>query len=98
MRLETQSRLGYTSDVSTVRVGGIIFQVFPYDHEPRHVHALYAGIEVIVDLLDDRSVALSERVDAIAPGDAKRSDVKKILNAARDHFDELVAAWEKMHP
>lgn len=84
--------------MSTVRVGGIIFQVFPYDHEPRHVHGLYAGIEVIVDLLDDRAVALSDRVDAIAPTNAKRSDVKKVLKAARDHFDELVAAWETMHP
>ena len=61
-------------------------------------HALYAGIEVIIDLLDDRAVALSDRVDAIAPGNAKRSDVKKVLKAAQDHFDELVAAWERMHP
>lgn len=81
-----------------MRVGGIIFQVFPYDHEPRHVHALYAGIQVIIDLLDDRAVALSNRTDAIAPGNAKRSDVKKVLTAAQEHFDELVAAWEGMHP
>jgi hypothetical protein len=86
------------SGVSTVRVGGIVFQVFPYDHEPRHVHGLYAGTEVVIDLLDDRAVALADRIDAISPADAKRSDVKKLLNAARDHFDELVAAWEKMHP
>jgi Domain of unknown function (DUF4160) len=64
----------------------------------RHVHGLYAGTEAIIDLLDDRAVALSDRIDAISPADAKRSDVKKLLNAARDHFDELVAAWEKMHP
>jgi hypothetical protein len=63
--------------VSTVRVRGIIFQVFPYDHEPRHVHALYAGIEVIIDLLDDRAIALSDHVGAIAPANAKRNDVKK---------------------
>lgn len=84
--------------MSAVRVGGIVFQVFPYDHEPRHVHGLYAGIEVIVDLLDDRAVTLSDRIGAVAPANAKRSDVKKILKAARDHFDALVAAWEKMHP
>lgn len=81
-----------------MRVGSVIFQVFPYDHEPRHVHALHAGIAVIIDLLDDRAVALSDRAGAIAPADAKRSDVKKVLRIARDHFDELVAAWEKMHP
>ncbi|MEO6834694.1 MAG: DUF4160 domain-containing protein [Candidatus Tumulicola sp.] len=81
-----------------MRVGSVIFQLFPYDHEPRHVHALYAGIEVVIDLLDDRTVALSDRVGAIAPANAKRSDVKKVLQVARDHFDDLVAAWEKMHP
>ncbi|MHB8432350.1 MAG: DUF4160 domain-containing protein [Candidatus Tyrphobacter sp.] len=84
--------------MSSVRIGGIIFQLFPVDHEPRHVHALYAGIEVIVDLLDDRTVALADRTDRISPGNAKRSDVKKILRVAAEHFDELVAAWERMHP
>ena len=84
--------------VSTVRIGGIIFQLFPVDHEPRHVHALYAGTRVVVDLLDDRTVALASREDAIQPANAKRSDVKRILRAAAEHFDVLVAAWEKMHP
>jgi hypothetical protein len=84
--------------VSSVRIGGIIFQIFPVDHEPRHVHALYAGIALIVDLLDDRTVALANRPDRISPGNAKRSDVKKILRVAAAHFDELVAAWERMHP
>lgn len=75
-----------------------MFQLFPIDHEPRHVHALYAGIEVIVDLLDDRTVALSDRTDAISPANAERNDVKKILKVAAEHFDELLAAWERMHP
>jgi len=90
--------LGYDWPVSSVRVGGIIFQFFPVDHEPRHAHAHYAGIEVIVDLLDDRTVALSEREDRIQPANAKRSDVKKILKTAAEHFDDLVAACERMHP
>jgi Domain of unknown function (DUF4160) len=84
--------------VSTVRIGGIIFQLFPVDHEPRHVHALYAGTRVVLDLLDDRTVALASREDAIQPANAKRSDVKRILRVAAAHFDVLVAAWEKMHP
>ncbi len=84
--------------MSSVRIGGIVFQLFPVDHEPRHVHGLYAGVRVVVDLLDDRTVALSNREDCIRPANAKRSDVTKILTAARDNFDVLVAAWEKMHP
>jgi hypothetical protein len=35
--------------------------------------------------------------DAVQPGNAKRSDVKKILNAAALHFEELAALWEEMH-
>jgi hypothetical protein len=70
----------------------------PADHEPRRVHALYAGTRVVVNLLDDRTVALANRDDAIQPANAKRSDVKRILRAAGEHFDVLVAAWEKMHP
>jgi hypothetical protein len=34
---------------------------------------------------------------AFAPGNAKRRDVRKILKAAAEHFDELVSLWEKMH-
>jgi hypothetical protein len=56
------------------------------------------GTRVVVDLLDDRTVALASREDAIQPANAKRSDVKRILRAAAEHFDVLVAAWEKMHP
>lgn len=84
--------------MSTVRIGGLIFQLFPVDHEPRHVHALYAGIRVIVDLRDDHTVALAHREDCITPANAKRSDVKKILKTAQTHFDTLVAAWDRMHP
>ncbi len=51
-----------------------------------------------MDLLDDRTVALADRTDAISPANAKRNNVKRILRVAQEHFDELVAAWEKMHP
>ena len=52
---------------------------------------------MIVDLLSNGSVALADRKDAIRPGNAKRADVRKILNAAAKHFDRLVAVWEKIH-
>jgi hypothetical protein len=67
------------------------------DHPPRHVHGFSGETEVIVDLLSTGDVALADRKDAIRPGDAKRADVRKILNAAAEHFDELVALWEKIH-
>ncbi len=52
----------------------------------------------IVDLRADGTVVLAEREDRIKPANAKRTDVKKILKAAQEHFDALVAAWESMHP
>jgi hypothetical protein len=65
--------------------------------EPRHVHAEYAETAAIVDLRVDRTVALADRPDRVRPANAKRSDVKKILETAQEHFDVLVAAWEAMH-
>lgn len=93
----TERRLGYNCVVSNVSGRRVVFQLFPDDHDPRHVHGHHAGIEVVVDLLTDGTVALSDRTDNIQPNNAKRSDVKKILKAAQEHFDVLVTAWENMH-
>jgi len=83
--------------VTTIRVEGVRFKIYPQDHEPRHVHGLYSSIEVIIDLLADGTVRLARRKDAVQPGNAKRSDVRKILNAAAEHFEGIAAAWEEMH-
>lgn len=83
--------------MTTVRAGGVRFKIYPQDHEPRHAHGLYAGIEVIVALLADGTVTLARRGDTVQPRNAKRSDVRKILNAAAEHFEAIVAAWEEMH-
>ena len=50
-----------------------------------------------MDLRSDGDVALADRKDAIRPTNAKRSDVKKILNAAAQNFEQLVALWEGIH-
>jgi hypothetical protein len=42
-------------------------------------------------------VAIADRADCVRPGNAKRSDVRKILTVAAEYFDELVLLWEKMH-
>ena len=67
------------------------------DHPPRHVHGFCAETEAIIDLRRDGTVALAKRNDAVRPGNAKRSDVKMILLAAAEHFEELAALWEKIH-
>jgi hypothetical protein len=67
------------------------------DHEPRHVHGFYAGIEVIVDLRTDGTVSLASRTDAIRPSNGSKSDVRHVLTTAASHFDELGSLWEKHH-
>jgi hypothetical protein len=63
----------------------------------RHVHGFSGDVEAIIDLRRDENVALGQRADAIRPLNGKRSDVKKILDAAAIHFDELVELWENNH-
>jgi hypothetical protein len=43
--------------MTTIRVDGVYFRVYPGDHEPRHVHGEYAESIAIVDLRQDGSAA-----------------------------------------
>jgi len=52
--------------------------------------------EAIIDLRPNGDVALAKRHDSIRPASAKRWDVKKILRAAAEHFDELAALWREV--
>jgi hypothetical protein len=83
--------------VASIRFDGVLFVAYPQDHTPRHVHGFVDDAEVIVDLRTDHTVALADRPDAIRPGNAKRSSVRRVLDGAAEHFDELAALWEKMH-
>jgi hypothetical protein len=83
--------------VASLRFGNVWFIAYPQDHEPRHVHGFAGEAEVIVDIGLDGYVRLADRPDCIRPGNAKRSDVRKILKTAADHFDELAVLWERMH-
>jgi hypothetical protein len=74
-----------------------LFVAYSNDHPPRHVHGFAGEAEAIVDLRFDGTVALAARDDAVRPANAKRSDVKKILNAAARNFEALVALWEEVH-
>jgi hypothetical protein len=76
---------------------GVRFAAFAADHLPRHVHGFVAEISVVVDLLPDGKVAKSARRDAVRPANAKRSDVRRILDAAAAHTVELNELWEAMH-
>jgi hypothetical protein len=88
--------LGYTYIVVSLRVDGVRFVAYSNDHPPRHVHGFSREAEAIVDLRMDGTVEIAKRNDAIRPGNAKRSEVKKILSAAALHFEELVELWEEV--
>ena len=83
--------------MGSLRFGGIRFVVYSNDHLPRHVHGFAGETEAIVDLRLNGTVALAKRNDAIRPANAKRSNVKNILNAAALHFEELARLWEEIH-
>ena len=52
---------------------------------------------MVVELREDGNVDVGDRVDAVRPADAKRSDVRRILKSAATHFEQLLELWEKMH-
>ena len=83
--------------MGSLQFDGVLFIVYSNDHPPRHVHGFASETEVIVNLRPDGNVALADRKDAIRPANAKRSDLKKILAAAAQHFEELAILWEEVH-
>jgi len=83
--------------MGSLRFDGVRFTAYTMDHAPRHVHGFYAGIEVIVDLRRDGTVALARRSDAIRPGNGSKADVRHVLTLVARHFDKLVSLWEKHH-
>jgi hypothetical protein len=83
--------------VASRRFAGVLFVAYPQDHIPRHVHGFLGETELIVDLAEDGNVAIADRKDAVRPANAKRSDIRRILLIAAEHFDDLVELWETMH-
>ena len=64
------------------------------------IHATFTDIfgagAVIVDLKADGTVDLADRKDNIV-GRIKNSEVRKVLKAAEEAFNQLVDLWEAMH-
>jgi hypothetical protein len=77
---------------------GVWFIAYTKDHLPPHVHGKYAETTVILEILrKEREVRVANRIDAIQPPNAKRSDVKKILQVAAEHAEDLIKLWEAVH-
>jgi hypothetical protein len=82
--------------MGSLRFGAEIFQVYVKDHLPRHVHARYSGIIVIIEIWPG-GARLGRRADRITPRNAKRIDVACILKVARTRQAELNRLWEETH-
>ena len=80
-----------------IRIDAVWFQAFSDDHPPPHVHGFYAEVEVIIDLFDNGTTALSSRKRNTTPANAKLSDVRKVLDLAAKNYSTLKALWEKHH-
>ena len=74
---------------------GVRFQVFSHDHAPAHAHGSYGSMVMVVELVAHGTVRV--RRGSMQPTNAKRRDVKKVLNTARANYDYLVDLWEKTH-
>ena len=84
--------------MGSLRFEGVRFSVYSDDHAPPHIHASYAEVVVVIDLLiAQRAVALSKRRNAVTPLNGSRADVNYILELAANHFDALVHLWETIH-
>jgi len=95
--LECVLPAGYSLAVGSKTFDGVWFAAYSNDHPPPHVHGRYANVQVIVDLLPDGGVRQANRRDAILPPNAKRSDVRHILEVASANGDELLALWRATH-
>ncbi len=82
--------------IVTVYAGGVGFVLYPQDHVPRYAHAFCGDAQIIVELRNNRIVALAQRRDAVREN-AKMGDIKNVLIAAARNYDLLVDAWEQMH-
>jgi hypothetical protein len=76
---------------------GVTFRVYPQDHDPPHVHGRYQGVILILELGIDRTIRIADRWDAIRPGNAKRNQIRHILDVASEHYDDLMELWEEAH-
>jgi hypothetical protein len=72
------------------RALGLVFSIFPDDHDPPHVHVQGPGWRM--------KILLSEPPDlAQIVGKATKPDARKALKLVREHQAQLMAAWEDIH-
>ena len=82
--------------MGSLRFDGVWFRLYSDDHSPPHVHAYYADMSAVIDLLPEGGVAVSSRVRAYWPLNAKQSDLRRVLRVAWKHEARLRDEWQKL--
>jgi len=85
------------NSAGSLRYRSFRFVAYSNDYLPRHVHAFFEDAEAIIDLRDNRTVAIADRANAYSPKDLKKVKLKNVLRAAANNFDGLMALWEEIH-
>ncbi len=72
------------------RAYGLVFSIFPDDHDPAHVHVLGPGWWM--------KIALSDPPDLIQiAGKVTTQEARRALRLTREHRARLLEAWESIH-
>jgi len=79
--------------MGTIHFHGVHFWIIPQDHLPVHAHARYAETLAKIVFRSDRTIA----VEAVTPANPKRSDIRRIRDAARACYDLVIVVWERMN-
>lgn len=83
------------------RVGEVRFQAISGDHAGAaipHLHAFIGSGEVVVELLLDGDVRLSEAHGAPVRGAVTARELRIALETARDHHETLIILWKASQP
>jgi len=72
------------------RALGLVFVIYPDDHDPPHVHLRGAGWEIKVTL--DATPGL-----AVIRGEVAHQQARKVLELVRLHYAALLNAWREIH-
>ena len=65
------------------------------DHHPPHAHGFYGSVSVVVEFGDSENIGV--RGGSVQPPNAKRNQIRKIVDTAVEHYPELIKMWEATH-
>lgn len=80
--------------MSSKRMRGVLFKVYPDDHKPMRAHAVFGASRVVVEFAAIGTVRLSRHE---VKRDLRVQDVRHILRTAKEHVETLLDMWRDMH-